>query len=156
MRTMVTTENVVQIIISDIDHTVFITFKVFWNFSKLLFGLHILALRNFYYGDAHPADYGERCSKHPFKHCAHCLYHVYSVLQHFEIAVCFAHFGFHEVSTPIMHTMVTMVNIVQIIISDVEHTSYITFTAFWNFSKLQFVLHILTFTKFLLLWYAPC
>ena len=156
MRTMVTTENVVQIIISDIDHTVFITFKVFWNFSKLLFGLHILALRNFYYGDAHPADYGERCSKHPFKHCAHCLYHVYSVLQHFEIAACFAHFGFYEVSTPIMRTMVTMVNIVQIIISDVEHNLYITFTAFWNFSKLQFVFHILAFTKFILLWYAAC
>ena len=48
----------------------------------------------------------------------------------FEIAVCFAHFGFYEVSTPMMGTMVTMVNVVQIIISDVEHTLYITFIAF--------------------------
>ena len=93
-QNMLTMVYLVQIIISDIAHTVFITFTVFWNFSKFLFVLHILALRNFYYGDAHPADYGERCSKHPLKHCANCLYHFYSVLQHFEIAVCSAHFGF--------------------------------------------------------------
>ena len=94
MHTMLTTVNVVQIFISDIAHIVFITFTVFWNFSKLLFGLHILALRNFYSGDAHPADYGERCSKHPLKHCANCLYHFYSVLKLSKNSLCFAPFGF--------------------------------------------------------------
>ena len=317
MRTMLTMVNVVQIIISDIAHSVYITFKVFWNFSKLLFLLHILAftklllrwcapwwlwwtlfkssfpklsthcishlerfenyrnyslfctfwhLRNLYSGVTHHANYGERSSNHHFRHCAHCVYHdvahtvyngftsfwnfsklqfvfhilpftkfllrwcaqwkllrtlfkssfptlitlclsnlkcfetfrnsslfctfwilrsfhsddahhgnygercsnlhfrswahivyhIYSVLKIIEISVCFAHFGFYEVSTPVMRTMLTMVNVVQIIISDVEHTLYITFTAFWKLSKLQFALHILAFTKFLLRWFALC
>ena len=156
MRTMVTTENVVQIIISDIYHTLFIKFKVFWNFSKLQFFCTFWRLRSFHSDDAHHGNYGERCSNLHFRSWAHILYHIYSVLKIIEISVCFAHFGFYEVSTPVMRTMVSMVNVVQVIISDVEHTLYMSFTAFWNFSKLQFVLHILTFTKFLLLWYAPC
>ena len=41
------------------------------------------------------------------------------------------------------------------IISNNVHTVYIRFIAFWNFSNLQFVLHILAFTKFLLRWWAP-
>ena len=36
------------------------------------------------------------------------------------------------------------------------HTVQIRFTAFSNFSKLQFVLHIFAFTKFLLLWCTSC
>ena len=39
--------NVVQIIISDIAHSVYLRFTVFWNFSKLLFVLHILAYSKF-------------------------------------------------------------------------------------------------------------
>ena len=30
----------------------------------------------------------------------------------FENAVCFAHFGLYQISTPVMRTMVTMANIV--------------------------------------------
>ena len=41
--TMLAMVNVVQIIISDIAHSVYLRFTVFWNFSKLLFVLHILA-----------------------------------------------------------------------------------------------------------------
>ena len=52
----------------------------------------------------------------------------------------FAHFGFDEISTPVMRTMVTMVNVVQINISDFAHNVYIRFKVFWNFSKLLFVL----------------
>ena len=63
MHTMLTTVNVVQIIISDSALIVFITFKVFWNFSKLLLVLHILAFPNFYSGDTNHATYG----KHNFK-----------------------------------------------------------------------------------------
>ena len=37
----------VQIIISDIAHSVYLRFTVFWNFSKLLFVLHILAYSKF-------------------------------------------------------------------------------------------------------------
>ena len=39
----------------------------------------------------------------------------------FEIAVCFAHFDFFEISTPVMRIMLSMANIVQIIISDIAH-----------------------------------
>ena len=257
MRTMLTMVNVVQIIISDIAHTVYITFTAFWNFSKLNFLLHIFDLRNFYSGDAQNANYGKRCSNHHFRHGAHCVYHIYSVLKlfdnavclayfgffeisipvmppcqlwwalfkpsfptlrtlcishlqcfktfrnctlfwtfwlvrnfysgdahhttygerysnhHFrhsancvyrinsvvklfEIAICFPYFGFYEISTPVMRTLLTMVNVVQTIISDIAHTLSITFTVFWNSSKLQFALHIFAFAKFQLRWCAPC
>ena len=39
--------NFFQIIISDIAHSVYLKFIVFWNFSKLLFVLHILAYSKF-------------------------------------------------------------------------------------------------------------
>ena len=45
--TMLSMVNVVQIIISDIAHSVYLRFIVFWNFSKLLFVLHILAYSKF-------------------------------------------------------------------------------------------------------------
>ena len=38
-----------------------------------------------------------------------------------------------------MRTMQTMPNIVYITISNIAHTVYIKFTAFWSFSKLLFV-----------------
>ena len=44
--------------------------------------------------------------------CAHCVYQIYSVLKSFEIAVCFAHFGFYKISTPVMPTTLSMANIV--------------------------------------------
>ena len=45
--TMLAMVNVVQIIISNIAHSVYLRFIVFWNFSKLLFVLHILAYSKF-------------------------------------------------------------------------------------------------------------
>ena len=39
--------NVVQFIISNIAHSVYLRLTVFWNFSKLLFVLHILAYSKF-------------------------------------------------------------------------------------------------------------
>ena len=106
-------------------------------------------LRYFYSGDAHRANYSVCCSSHHFRHCSHCVKHPYSVLKLFEIADCFARFGFYEISTPVMRTLLTMVNVVQIIISDIAHSLYIRFTAFLHFSKLLFVFHNLAFTKFL-------
>ena len=122
--TMLTIVNVVQMMISDMAHTVYITFKAFWNFSKLLFVFHNFAFTKFL---------------ESFRHCAHFVYHICSVLKLFKMAVCFAQFGFYEISTPVMRTMLTMVNVVQIILSNIAHTVYITFTVFWNFSKLLFV-----------------
>ena len=130
--------------------------KLFETFRNSCLFCTFWLLRNLYSGNAHHANYGGRCSNHKFPHCAHCVYQICSVLKLFEIAVCFAHFGFNEISTPVMRTMVTMVNVVEIIISDVSRTVYITFTVFWKCSKSQFALHILAFTKFILRWCAPC
>ena len=52
----------------------------------------------------------------------HCVDLIYRVFQLFEIALCFAHFGFYEISTSVMRPMETMVNIVQVIISDIGPT----------------------------------
>ena len=46
---------------------------------------------------------------------------MYRVLKLFEIAICFAHFGFYEISTPVMGPMEAVVNILQVIISDIGH-----------------------------------
>ena len=43
---------------------------------------------------------------------AHKVYTIYSDFKVFEIAVCFAHFDFFEISTPVMRIMLTMENIV--------------------------------------------
>ena len=155
-RTMVTMVHVVQIITSDFAHTVYIGFEPFETFRNCNLFCTFWLLGNLYCGDEHYANYGLPSSNHHFRHCAHCSYHIYSVLKLFGIAVCFAHFAFYEVSTPMMRTMLTMLNVVQIIISEVEHTLYITFREFWELSKLQFVLNILAFTKSLLRCYAPC
>ena len=132
MRTMLTMVNVVQIIISDFAHTVYIRFKAFWNFSKLLFVLQILAFRKFYSADVHHANYLESCSNHHFWHWAHCVYQIYSVLKLFEKSVCFANFGFYEISTPVMPTTLSMANIVYIIISNIANIVCITFKIFLN------------------------
>ena len=54
-------------------------------------------IRNFYSGEAHHVN----CSKHNlndhFRHCAHCVYDIYSICKDFEIAVCFAHIGLFEI-----------------------------------------------------------
>ena len=129
--------------------------KCYETFRNYRFFCTYLLLRSFYSDDAHHGNYGECCSNHHFRRWAHIVYHIYSVLKIIEFTVCFPHFGFYEISTPVMRTMLTMVNVVQIIISEIAPPFYITFTVFLNFSKLQFVLHIWAFTKFLLRWCAP-
>ena len=112
MRIMLTMENIVYIIISDIAHTVYIRFIVISKFLKLHFVLHMLLLRNFYSGDAHHANHGKYSLYHYYRHCAHSVYKIYTVFKLFEIAVCSAHFDFFEISTPVMRIMLTMANIV--------------------------------------------
>ena len=74
-------------------------------------------IRNFYSGGAPHANYGKHSSNHHFQHCVYCVYEIYIVFKLFERAVCFAHFGFFEIWTPVILTMLAMVNVVQIIIS---------------------------------------
>ena len=147
MRLMLAMANIVQIIISDMAHTVYTRLAVFWNFSKLLFVLHVLTLSKLL---------PQWCLNHHFRQGTHSVYEIYSVLKHFEIAVCSARFDFFEITTPMMRLMLAMANIVQIIISDMAHTVYIRFAVFSKFSNLQFVLHVLACSKLLLLWCASC
>ena len=156
VRIMLTMANIVLIIISNIAHTLYIRFKAFSNFSKLLFVFTFWLLRKFYCGDAHHAIYGKQSLNHHLQHCAHSVFQIDSVLKLLEITVCFTHFGFYEISTPVVRIMLTMANIVLIIISNIAHTVYIRLKAVWNFSKLEFVLQSLAFTKFLLWWCASC
>ena len=69
-------------------------------------------LRNFYSGDAHHVNYGESCSIHHFRHCANWLYKIYRILKLSQIAVCFAHFDFFEISTRVMPTIPTIGNFI--------------------------------------------
>ena len=105
MRISLTMANIVLIIISNIAHTVYIRLKAFWNFSKLQFVFHIFGFRNFYSCDAHHANYGKHSLNHHLQHCAHSVYQIYSVLNLFKITVCFTHFGFYEISTPVVRIM---------------------------------------------------
>ena len=77
-------------------------FETFRNCS--LFCTFLL-LRNFYSCDAHHANYGKHSLNHHLQHCAHSVYQIYSVLKLFKITVCFTHFGFYEISTPVVRIM---------------------------------------------------
>ena len=111
MRMMLTMANIVLIIISNIAHTVYIRFKGFWNFSKLQFVFTFWLLRKSC-GDAHHAIYGKNSLNHHLQHWAHSVYQIYFVLKLFKIWVCFTHFGFYEISTPVVRIMLTKANIV--------------------------------------------
>ena len=147
MRIMLTMANIVQIIISEMGHLVYIRFTVFSNFSNLQFVLQILTFSKLLL---------QWCLNHHFRQGTHSVYKIYIVLKLIEIAVCSAPIDFFEITTPMMRLMLAMANIVQIIISDMGHIVYITFTVFSNFSNLQFVLHVLASSKLLLLWCASC
>ena len=164
MRTMLTMVNVVQIIISDIAHSVYITFTVFWNFSKLLFLLHILAFTKLLLRWCAPWWLWWTLFKSSFpKLSAHCIsylecfenYRNYSLfctfwhLRNLYSGVShLANYGERSSNHHFRHCA-------HCVYHDVAHTVYNGFTSFWNFSKLQFVFHILPFTKFLLRWCAP-
>ena len=109
---MLTMVNIVQIIISDIAKAVYIRFTVFSNFSKFQFVYTFWHLRNFYSGDPYDSNYAKHNLNHHFRHSANWLYKIYSILKLFQIAVCFAHFGFYEISTPVMRTIPIIGNFV--------------------------------------------
>ena len=64
-------------------------------------------LRNFYSGDAHHANHGKHSLNHHLQHCAHSVYQINSVFKLFKITVCFTHFGFYKISTPVVRIMLT-------------------------------------------------
>ena len=102
MRIMLTMANIVLFIISNIAHTVYIRFKAFWNFSKLQFVFTFWVLRKFCCGDAHHAIFGKHSLNHHLQHWAHSVYQIESASKLLEIRVCFTHFCFYEISTPVV------------------------------------------------------
>ena len=103
MRLMLAMANIVQIIISDMGHIVYITFKVFSNFSNLQFVLHILTFSKLL---------PQWCLNHHFRQGTHSVYKIYSVFKLFENALYSAPFDFFEITTPVMRIMLAMANIV--------------------------------------------
>ena len=81
--------------------------QCFQSFQNGSFFFTSWLLRNFYYGDAHHANYGKHSLNNHFQHCAHSVYQIDSVLKLFEITVCFTHFAFYEISTPVVRIMLT-------------------------------------------------
>ena len=154
--TMLAMVNVVQFIISNIAHSVYMRFTLFQSFRNCCLFCTFWLIRNFYSGEAHHVNYRKHSLNDHFQHCAHCVYDIYRICKFFEMAVCFAHIGLFEIWTALILTMLAMVNVVQIIISGIAHSVYLRLTVFWNFSKLLFVLHILAYSKFLLRWGASC
>ena len=69
-------------------------------------------IRSIYCGDAHDANYCKHSLNHHFQYWTHSVDQIYSVLKFCEIPVSFPHFGFYEISNPVMHIMLTMANIV--------------------------------------------
>ena len=110
MRIMLTMANIVLIIISKIAQTVYIRFKALWHFSKLQFVFTFWLFRKFYSCDAHHAIYGKHSSNHHLQQCAPNVYEIYCVLKLLEITVCFTHFGFYEISTPVVRIIITKAN----------------------------------------------
>ena len=153
MRIMLTMANIVLIIISNIAHTVYIRFKAFWNFWKLQFVLHILAFTKFLLRWWAPWKLWWNLFKSSFPTMPTLCIWDLQCFKTFRNCSLFCTFGFYEM---VMRIMPTMANTVLIIICNIAHTVYIRLKAFWNFSKLQFVLHIFAFTKFLLLWCTSC
>ena len=96
-------------------------------------------IRNMNCTDSHHANYSKHTLNHHFKHCAHCVYEICIIFKLFEIAVCFAHIAFFEIWTPLILTMLAMMNVVQIIISNIAHSVYMSFTVFSKVSKLLFL-----------------
>ena len=84
-------------------------FQTFRNFCPFC---AFWLIRNIYCGDAHDANYCKHSLNHDFQYWTHSVYQIYSVLKFFEIPASFPPFGFYEISTLVMHIMLTMANIV--------------------------------------------
>ena len=73
MRTMLTMPNKVYIIIFNIPQTVYIRYTTFWNFSKLLFVLQLLAFMKFHVRWCAPFQLLWTLFKSSFLPLSHCV-----------------------------------------------------------------------------------
>ena len=110
MRTVLTMAKRVQSITSDMAHCVYQIYTVLKLF-ELQFVFHIfLFFRNFYCGYAQRDNYDKQSLNLDFRHGAHCVYHIYSVLKLFELEVCLQHYIVFEICPAMMRTVLTMAN----------------------------------------------
>ena len=92
MRTMLTMPKKVYIIIFNIPETVYIRYTTLWNFSKLLFVLHILAFTKFQLRWCAPFQLLWTLFKSSFLPLRSVCKSDLQCFQNFEIAVCFGTF----------------------------------------------------------------
>ena len=92
MATMLTIPNKDYIIIFNIPQTVYIRYTTFWNFSKLLFVLHILAFTKFQLRWCAPFQLLWTLFKSSFLPLRSLCKSDLQCFQSFEIAVCFGTF----------------------------------------------------------------
>ena len=93
-------------------HGVYKIYSVFKLFEIAVCSAHFDFFSIFYSGNVHHANSGKHSLNHHFRDAAHSVYRIYSVFKLFEIAVCFSHFDFFEISTPAIRIILTMANIV--------------------------------------------
>ena len=97
-----------KLYISDIQ-----PFETFRNCcSKMLFVLHILAYTKFLLQWCAPCKPWWTLFKSSFLILCKLGKSDLQCFKNFEIAVCFAHFGYYEIYTPVMRAILTMPNIV--------------------------------------------
>ena len=99
--------------------------QYFQSFRNSCLSCTFWLIRNMNCADSDHANYGKNSLNHHFQHCAHCAYDIYTIFKVCKIAVCFAHYGLFEISTPVMSNMLTMANIVWMITANIAHTVYI-------------------------------
>ena len=68
-------------------------------------------IRNFHSGYEQHVIYGKHSLNDHYRHCGHSIYQTLSILKIFQISICFPHFSFYEISTPVMRHMLTIANI---------------------------------------------
>ena len=91
-------------------HCVYQIFTVLKLFEIAVRFPHFLFFRNLYCGYAQGDNYGKQSLNNYFRHGAHCVYHIYSVLKLFELEVCFPYYIVFEIFTAVMRTVLTMTN----------------------------------------------
>ena len=89
-------------------HTVYIRFKVFWTFSKLLFVGLILTFFEITTPVMRIMLTIANTVQIIISDMAHSVYNIDRVFKLFECAVCSAHIHFFKISTPMMRIMLTM------------------------------------------------
>ena len=142
--------------ISNIEHTVYIRFTAFWNFSKLQFFCAFWLIRNTYSGDAHNANYCKNSLNHHFQHWTHSVYQIYNVLKLFKIAVSFTHLAFTKLLLRWCAPWKLWWTLFKSSFPTLDTLCRLDLKCFQTFRNYCLFLRILADSKYLLRWCAWC